>query len=219
MSVAPPGRLIALEGVDGCGKSTQAVRLAGALGALLTHEPGATALGAMLRRILLHGTSGDDAGAPDTVPVPRAEALLMASDRAQHVTAVIRPALAAGRWVVTDRFSGSTLAYQGFGRGLPLDGLRRVVEWAADGVSPDLCVLIDISPATARQRLAPVAPDRLERLDEAFFVRVREGYLALAREDPEHWVVLDGSGAPDDVGAAVLDAVRTRLGAVSDVVP
>ncbi|MGH8981337.1 MAG: dTMP kinase [Acidimicrobiales bacterium] len=223
MSGALPGRLVALEGVDGCGKTTQAARLAGALDALLTHEPGATPLGAAIRRLLLHGDAG--AGAADTAgdasgaisgasaaPVPRAEALLMAADRAQHVTAVVRPALRAGRWVVTDRFSGSTLAYQGYGRGLPLDGLRAVVDWAADDVTPDLSVLIDVSPATARSRLAPVAPDRLEQLDEAFFARVRDGYLALAHGDPMRWVVLDGDVAPDTVADAVLDAVGMRLG-------
>lgn len=214
MSAVSPGRLVALEGVDGCGKTTQARRLADALGAVLTHEPGATPLGAALRRILLHGEPAEP-GTPPAAPVPRAEALLMAADRAQHVAAVVRPALEAGRWVVTDRFAGSTLAYQGYGRGLALDGLRAMVDWATDGLTPDLSVLIDILPADARARLASVAPDRLERLDEAFFDRVRQGYLALAREDRVHWVVIDGDAAPDAVAAAVLDAVRSRLGAAS----
>jgi len=228
VSIASPGRLVALEGVDGCGKTTQARRLANALGAVATHEPGATPLGTALRRILLHGDPGDpghlgeprEAAEPRdpcirAAPVPRAEALLMAADRAQHVATLVRPALAAGRWVVTDRFSGSTFAYQGYGRGLPLDGLRTIVEWAADGLAPDLSVLIDISPAMARERLASASPDRLERLDEAFFVRVRNGYLALAREDPAHWAVIAGDGSPDAVASAVLETVRSRLDGAS----
>src|SRR3984885_7287137 len=131
-----PGRLLVLEGIDGCGKSTQARALAGALGARLTHEPGATELGAKLRRLLR---------APDAPPVSlRAEALLMAADRAEHVALVVAPALAAGEWVVSDRFSGSTLAYQGYGRGLEVAELRRVVEWAAAGVAADLSIVIDV---------------------------------------------------------------------------
>ena len=125
------GRLIALEGVDGCGKSTQALRLARTIGALSTAEPGATPLGTTLRTLLL------DPGLP---PVSeRAEALLMAADRAQHVDEVVRPALDEGRWVVTERFSGSTLAYQGYGRGLDLEELRRLVLWATgrDRARPD----------------------------------------------------------------------------------
>lgn len=214
MSVASPGRLVALEGIDGCGKTTQARCLADALGAVLTHEPGATPLGAAVRRIVLQGAP-DEPGAVPAVAVPRAEALLMAADRAQHVTAIVRPALQAGRWVVTDRFSGSTFAYQGYGRGLALEGLRGVVEWATDGLVPDLSVVIDVPPATARARLASVAPDRLERLDEAFFARVREGYLALASEEPAHWVVIDGRPAAERVAAAVLDAVRSRFSVAS----
>ena len=113
--MAPRGRLIALEGIDGCGKSTQAGALAAALGARLTHEPGATPVGALLRRLLL---------APDSpAPSPRTEALLMAADRAEHVAQVVEPALAAGDWVVTDRYSASTIAYQGYGRGLDPAGL------------------------------------------------------------------------------------------------
>ena len=124
--VSGRGRLIALEGVDGCGKSTQAVLLAGAIGALSTAEPGATQLGATLRALAL------DPGLP---PVSeRAEALLMAADRSQHVVEVVRPALERGQWVVTERFSGSTLAYQGYGRGLDLDELRRLVSWASEGI-------------------------------------------------------------------------------------
>ena len=135
------GRLIALEGIDGCGKSTQARRLADRLGALLTFEPGATQLGVSLRRLLL-----DTAGSPVS---ERAEALLMAADRAQHVTEVVVPALDAGTWVVTDRYASSTLAYQGYGRGLDLDRLGRLVQWATGGLAPDVTLLIDVPVALA----------------------------------------------------------------------
>lgn len=200
----PPARFIALEGVDGCGKTTQARHLAAALGAVCTHEPGGTALGVALRTLLLHGEL--------PAPVPKAEALLMAADRAQHVAEVVRPALAGGTWVVSDRFSGSTLAYQGFGRGLAVEELRGVVEWAADGVTPDLSVLIDVPLDLARRRLGLDAPDRLERLDAAFFDRVRQGYLALASREPDRWVVVDGAPSVEEVATAVMEAVSGRLG-------
>jgi dTMP kinase len=203
---APRGRLIALEGIDGCGKSTQAKRLADTLGAELTFEPGATALGVALRRLLL--------GPGEPGPSLRAEALLMAADRAQHVEEIIEPALAAGRWVVTDRFSGSTLAYQGHGRGLALDELRAVVSWATGGLEPDLSVLIEVDPVEARRRLAAegAAFDRLERLDPAFHDRVRAGFSALAAADPGHWAVVDGTAAPGAVADEVLASVTARLG-------
>lgn len=197
------GRLIALEGVDGCGKTTQAGRLADALGALSTHEPGATSLGSALRALVL--------GADGPAPALRTEALLLAADRAQHVEEVVRPAIESGRTVVTDRFSGSTLAYQGYGRGLPLEGLRRLVDWTTGGLEADLNVLIDVEPGAARRRLRDTAPDRLERLDPAFFGRVRQGYLDMAADDPDRWLVVDGSGAVDEVAALVVGGVRERL--------
>lgn len=197
------GRLVALEGVDGSGKSTQARILAESLGALLTFEPGATELGQALRHLVL-----DPAHAPDV----RTEALLLAADRAQHVAQIVRPALDAGRLVVTDRFSASTLAYQGYGRGIPIDELRRLVDWATGGLEPDLTVVVDIDPPLARRRLAHQKTDRLERLDEEFFSRVRNGYLELAAEDPGRWTVVDGSADVEAVAAAVRDVVEQRLG-------
>jgi dTMP kinase len=205
------GRLIALEGVDGCGKSTQAVLLSSAIGALSTAEPGATQLGATLRTLAL------DPGLPAVSA--RAEALLMAADRAQHVAEVIRPALEAGRWVVTERFSGSTLAYQGYGRGLDLDELRRLVSWAADGITPDLTILLDIAPSFARGRLDPERADRLERLDAAFHDRVRDGYRALAQSDRDTWVVVDATAEVDVVAARLLTAVVEHLGPVPEAAP
>jgi dTMP kinase len=204
------GRLIALEGIDGCGKSTQARALAAALGARLTHEPGATPLGARLREILL-SPAQDAPGAPELTP--RAEALLMAADRAEHVALVLEPALAAGEWVVTERYSGSTLAYQGSGRGLPVEELGPLVSFAAGGLTADLSVLVDVTPEVAAARLGRRGgADRLERLGPGFAARVREGFLAQAEADPAGWAVVDGAMAPRELSARILRVVRARLG-------
>jgi dTMP kinase len=198
------GRLIALEGIDGCGKSTQAGRLATRLDALLTFEPGATPLGGQLRHLLL-----DSGLSPLT---DRAEALLMAADRAQHVAEVVAPALDRGTWVVTDRFSGSTLAYQGYGRGLDLAELARLVDWATAGLHPDLTVLIEVPTQLAEQRLSRGRRDRFEALGEAFHQRVADGFRRLAADNRDTWTVVDGTGAPEDVSESVWSAVRARLG-------
>lgn len=200
----PRGRLIALEGIDGCGKSTQAKAVAAALGALLTHEPGATPLGAQLRRLLLD----PDPRVP--APAPRTETLLMAADRAEHVAQVIRPSLESGTWVVTDRYSGSTVAYQGYGRGLGADGLAEVVAWAAAGIEADLSVFVDVpvEVASSRQRGA----DRLERLGPEFAARVRDGFAAQVAADPGRWMVVDGTRDVDAITAQIVETVRARLG-------
>jgi dTMP kinase len=206
--MAAPGRLVALEGIDGCGKSTQARALAAALDAHLTHEPGATTLGAALRRLLL---------SPDAPPISlRAEALLMAADRAEHVDLVVAPMLAAGRWVVSDRFSGSTVAYQGFGRGLDTAELAHLVQWAAGGVAADLSILVDVPVAVAQARLARSAPDRLERLGPAFAQRVRDGFLAQAEGDPDHWAVVDGTADRSALSARIVAIVHERVGRPGD---
>jgi dTMP kinase len=201
------GRLIALEGIDGCGKSTQARALAAALGTRLTHEPGATAVGALLRQLLL---------APDSPsPSPRAEALLMAADRAEHVALVIEPALAAGHWVVSDRYSASTIAYQGYGRGLDPARLAELVTWAAAGLAADLSVLVDVTVEVAAARLAAGGrggADRMERLGPEFATRVRQGFLAQAGEEPAHWLVVDGSADVETVAAHIVASVRERFG-------
>ncbi|HEY7947882.1 MAG TPA: dTMP kinase [Acidimicrobiales bacterium] len=208
------GRLIAIEGIDGSGKTSQVRLLAGAgrVGTMtVTSEPGATVLGAELRGLLLN---------PELPPVhERSEALLMAADRAQHVAEVVAPALAAGRWVVTDRFSGSTLAYQGYGRGLDVGELRRLVDWATGGISPDLNVLVDVPVAVGRRRRAGGRDDRLESLGDEFQERVRAGYLALAAADPGHWVVVDGVGEVEEVASRLGAAVVERLGALPVAAP
>jgi dTMP kinase len=204
VEASAPGRLIALEGIDGCGKSTQAGLLAERLGALLTFEPGATRLGASLRGLLL------DRDQPSVSE--RAETLLMAADRAQHVAEVLRPALEAGTWVVTDRYAASTLAYQGFGRGLDRGELVLVNEWATGGLHPDLTVLVEVPLAVAAARRRGSADDRLEGEGAAFQQRVTEGYRLLAGDAVTPWLVVDGSGSVDEVAAAVWSGVCGRIG-------
>lgn len=199
---APRGRFVAFEGGEGCGKSTQAARLAADLDAVLTREPGATAVGARLRALLLD---------PATGPVDsRAEALLMAADRAQHVAEVIEPALVSGRHVVTDRFTASSLAYQGYGRGLDVEEVRRLSVWATKGLWPDLVILLVVPPEVAAARLGSDL-DRFEAEGDGFHARVARGFAELAAADPGRWVILDGSPPPDEVAGAVRRAVAERL--------
>jgi dTMP kinase len=200
------GRLIAFEGGEGSGKSTQAALLAERRGALLTHEPGGTVLGRRIRELVLDV----DAGAVDA----RTEALLRVADRAQHVAEVIRPALDRGDDVVTDRFSASTLAYQGYGRGLDPDELARLCVWAAAGVEPDLVVLLDVPPAVGAARRGRRV-DRLEAEAEDFHQRVAEGYRALAEAGGQRWVVVDATGTVEDVAEQVAALVDERLAARS----
>jgi dTMP kinase len=195
------GRLIVLEGGEASGKSTQAARLAGDLGAVLTREPGGTELGKRIREIVLDPAAADIA--------PLTEALLMAADRAQHVAEVIEPALAAGDDVVTDRYIPSSLAYQGHGRGLDVDELRRLSAWASGGVDADLVVLLDVPASVAADRLE--GRDRMEAAGDEFHRRVADGYRQLAADDPERWVVIDGVGSVDEVAARVRDAVEKWL--------
>jgi dTMP kinase len=198
------GRLLAFEGIDGCGKSTQARRVADQRHAVCTFEPGDTALGASLRAIVLDGAVS---------ATPLAEALVMSADRAQHVAEVLAPALEAGTDVVCDRFSGSTLAYQGFGRGVGLDDLRAVLTVATGGLEPDVTVLLDCPVGVARARLAGRGRggDRFEGADGGFLDRVRDGFLELARGDAR-WRVVDADQPVDAVASAVDAAVREVLG-------
>ncbi len=188
------GRFVVFEGGEGSGKSTQAALLAERLGAVLTREPGGTEIGLRLREVVLgQGVSGLS---------PRTEALLMAADRAQHVAEVVLPALVAGRDVVSDRYSGSTLAYQGHGRGLDLDQLAWLSRWAAEGLEPDLVVLLDVDQEEAAARRCRPR-DRMEAAGDSFHQRVVAGYRALAAADPDRWVVVDGTGTVDEVATRV----------------
>ena len=195
--MSPRGRYIAFEGWEASGKSTQARILAQQLNGVLTREPGGTDLGLAIRDLLL----GDG---PE--PTERAEALLFAADRAQHLAEVVEPALAEGRDVITDRSYGSTLAYQGHGRGQSLDELMRLVEWSSGGLLPDIVVLITVSAETADSRLGEYR-DRMESEDADFAQRVIEGFVTLANSDPSRWLIVDGDGPIEEVAQRVAEAV------------
>jgi dTMP kinase len=202
---------VTLEGGEGAGKSTQARALAARLGALgrevvLTREPGGTPFGEIVRTLALH-----HAARPADPPVDvgeRAELLLFAASRAQLVEAVIRPALHRGAVVLCDRFTDSTLAYQGYGRGISLEVIRQANAIATGGLSPDLTVLLDL-PAEAglARRLGEAAPDHFEREAIAFHERLRAGFLTLAAAEPGRWLVLDALRPP----AELTDAIWVRL--------
>jgi dTMP kinase len=197
------GRFIAFEGGEGTGKSTQARLLAERLGALLTREPGGTGLGERIRDLVLR---------PGADPVgDRAEALLFAAARAQHVGEVIEPALASGRHVVTDRFLHSSIAYQGHGRGLPPEEIEQLSRWATAGLVPDLVVLLEIAPEVAARRLdRPL--DRMEATGRAFHDRVHDGFRALAAADPDRWLLLDGDQPVEALAATIAAEVSQRFG-------
>ncbi len=198
------GRFVVFEGGEASGKSTQAALLAQRWGAELTFEPGDTEVGARLRAILLDpGTGHLDS---------RAEALLMAADRAHHVATRIRPALMRSRDVVCDRFVGSSIAYQGYGRRLGADEVAALSAFAVDGLMPDLVVLLEVPADVAAARLAGAgALDRMEAAGDEFHRRVAEGYRELAAADPDRWAVVDGTGTVDAVAARVDAAVSARL--------
>ena len=198
------GRYIALEGAEGCGKSTHAARLAAALDAVLTRETGGTDIGRRIREIL-HDTSVTNLS-------DRSEALLVAADRAQHIDEVVRPALADGRHVVSDRSVYSSLAYQGYGRGLDLADVRTINTWAMHSAWPDLVVFIDVDEVSLAQRMRSRDLDRFERAGDAFHARVRAGFREMAAADPTHWVTIDGTATKDEVQVAIRGAVAERLG-------
>ena len=200
----PRGLFIAFEGGDGAGKSTQAKLLAAALEAsgrtvLLTREPGGTPIGEKLRSLVLeHGQGEIDA---------RTEALIFAAARAAHAAQVIRPALAAGTTVITDRYVDSSVAYQGAGRELGEDRVRELNEWATAGLHPDVTVLLDVAPQEARERRADNAPDRLESEPDRFHQRIRQAFLTIAQARPEHYLVLNARLDVATLHASVLARV------------
>ena len=178
--------------------------LAAELGAVLTRETGGTAIGARIRAIL-HDTSVTDLA-------DRAEALLTAADRAQHLQELVRPALAAGRHVVSDRTVYSTLAYQGYGRDLPLAEVRRLNEWAVGTHWPHLVLLLDAAPEVLERRMRGRQRDGFEQEGDDFHRRVRDGFRQMAVDEPARWVTIDGSQSLDAVARAIRGAVKERLG-------
>jgi dTMP kinase len=188
------GSFVVFEGIDASGKSTQARRVAELRDARFTFEPGDTALGVDLRRWVL------DAATPMT---PVTEALLMLADRSHHVRTLIEPTLASGHSVISDRFFASTLAYQGYGRGVDLARLEAATDLAIGECVPDLTVLIDTPLEVANERRAPDVRDRFESADLDFHQRVRDGYLAIAAKWGERWCVIDGSRSESEVAELV----------------
>lgn len=198
---------ITFEGIEGSGKSTQARRLAAQLGpgVVLTQEPGGTAIGRAIRALLLDRKNAGLA--------PEAEVLLFFADRAQHAAQLIRPALAEGRVVISDRYADSSLAYQGYGRGLPLELLRATLELATGGLRPDLTLFLDVPVELGLGRVcARGGADRLESEAVEFHRRVRAGYLELVSLEPGRWALVDGTLDEDAIAARVSSAVRERLG-------
>jgi dTMP kinase len=203
----PPGLLIAFEGGEGSGKTTQARLVAIWLRELgydveKTHEPGATKIGMRLRALLLDTSH--------TGMSPRAEALMYAADRAEHVASVIAPALARGAVVITDRYVDSSLAYQGAGRNLAVDEIARFNRWATGGRIPDLTILLDMDPMAGLSRRARSA-DRLEAEPADFHLRVRAGFLALARAEPARYLVLDADRPPAEITRDIQERIRELL--------
>jgi dTMP kinase len=203
---SPSGLFVCFEGGEGAGMSTQAERLAERLRqdghvVLLTREPGGTPVGAEMRRIVLDPATGELAD--------RTEALLYAVDKAEHVHALVGPALERGDVVITDRYVDSTLAYQGAGRSLVSAELEWVARWATHDLRPHLTVLLDLEPSAGFTRFEE--RDRMEGESPEFHQRVREGFLALAAADPDHYLVLDARDDVEAIAKTVLDRVRDLL--------
>ncbi|MEI7851340.1 MAG: dTMP kinase [Kiritimatiellales bacterium] len=206
------GKFITLEGPEGSGKSTQAKtlirRLAGCgIEAVYTREPGGTAIGEAIRNILQHNEAGE-------APCERTELLLFEASRNQLVEKVIRPHLEKGKWVICDRFMDSTTAYQGFGRGLPVEEIQAINRFSANGIVPDLTLLLDLDVATGFERITQrylalgESADRFEKEDRSFHERIRAGYLKLAKEDPKRFRIINAAKKPAAVATAIWDTVN-----------
>lgn len=212
MTGAPRGRFVTLEGGDGVGKTTQAELLTSWLQDLgrtvvRTREPGGTELGVRIRDIVLHERGHVS---------PRAEALLYAADRAHHVETVIRPAVARGDVVLQDRYIDSSVAYQGVARGLGAERIRAVSDWAADGLVPDLTVLLDLDATAGRARVAAARGDTFDRLESeasAFHETVRRAFLDMAAAEPARFLVVDASLPVAEVQRQIRDALAPLVGA------
>ena len=205
------GKFITFEGGEGCGKSTQVKRLKEALEkegveVLLTREPGGTWLSEEIRRLIKDQVTD--------APCDRSELLLFLAARAQLVKNVIRPALEAGKWVVSDRFSDSTIAYQGYGRRLPLDILKDMNDFACEGLKPDLTLLLDVTPETSHARMhqreaaTNTTADRIELAGDEFHRRLRRGFAEQAKAYPERIVTIDANGTVDEVWEEVWKSMR-----------
>jgi dTMP kinase len=200
-----PGLFITFEGIEGCGKSTQAARLADALEAggrkvLRTRQPGGSAIGQKIREILLDRAN--------TALTPLAELLLYEADRAQHVSEVIRPALDRGEVVISDRYADATAAYQGAARGLDPRTVAELNRIATGGLVPERTFVLDLAPDVALGRAkARGAPDRLEAEGLAFHQRVRDGYLAIAKAEPARVRIVDASGTVESIAQGILEEV------------
>jgi dTMP kinase len=197
------GRFITFEGIDGAGKSTQIEVVANALRArglplVITREPGGTPLGEALREVILHR--------PMTIA---AETLLMFAARAEHLERVIRPALATGTWVLCDRFTDATYAYQSGGRGMSGERVAELEQWVHPDLQPDLTLLIDVPPEVAAHRLARArSADRFEAEQVDFFARVRRAYLDRAGGEPQRFIVIDGTQPADVIGARLAELMQ-----------
>jgi dTMP kinase len=202
-------RFVAFEGLDGAGKSTLIQGLKSELehlgmAAVVSREPGGTSLGQEIRQMLLR-VQGE-------APVARAEALLYQADRAQHVETLIRPALAAGRWVLSDRFTASSVAFQGGGRDLSVAEVQWLNEFSTGGLKPDLFVLLDLTVEESLRRLTGRATeaDRFEREEKDFHERVRQGYLHLAKSEPSRWLVLNAAASPGELLQTLIADLKGR---------
>ncbi len=201
------GRFITFEGIDGAGKSTQIEALRALIAskgfeAVLTREPGGTPLGEKIREMLLH----DEMTATT-------ETLLFFASRAEHVETKIKPAIEAGRWVLSDRFTDATYAYQAGGKGFPGERVEALENWTLEGFEPDLTILFDLDPAAAAKRRGRRGgeADRFERESTAFFERVREAYLSRAARQPERFLVVDASLAFEAIAAGIAERVSAWL--------
>lgn len=207
------GKFITFEGPEGSGKSTNMLilntyLLEKGIETSCTKEPGGTALGKFIRKILQHNEAGEP-------PIPRAELLLFLADRAQHVETFILPSLQRGHWVLCDRFEDSTFAYQGFGRGFGLESLRTVNAFATAGLKPDLTLLLDVPVDVSMARIAArnTGLDRIEKEAREFHTRLREGYLALAEQSPNQYVYIDANRSLQAIWPDIKTAIDKLLDA------